>query len=115
MSVSKAEFGSLYSRADAAGKAAAAAITPVPMLIKGYAPVLDGACGFAWITVYPGNCPFANYLKKNKLGSKAYGGGVSIWVGAYNQSIARKEAYAGGFAKVISEAGIKAYPGSRLD
>jgi len=116
-----AEFSALYAKARAAGLAAAGASVPTPMVVSETGGsgrswyVSEGACGFAWVTVRPGNSPFANYLKKAGLGSPAYGGGTQIWVSEFNQSVARKEAYANAFAEVLREAGLKAYAGSRLD
>ena len=63
----------------------------------------------------PGNCSFANWLKKNKLAHKHYYGGVAIWVGQFNQSMQKKEEYAHAFASVLVDAGINAYVGSRMD
>ena len=115
------EFESLYNRAHEAGMAAGNATTPRPMVVSESRSgqswyVEDGLCGFAWVTVFPGNSSFAHWLKKNKDARKEYGGGVCAkWVSEFNQSVARKEAYAHAFAKVLREAGIKAYSGSRLD
>jgi len=121
------EMLELFSKAKAAGISAGAAAVPAPMVVYeaglSGAPVPggqawyepEGACGFAWVNVKPGNSPFANWLKKNKLAAKSYYGGVDIWVREFNQSIARKEACAAAMAKVLSEAGIKAYSMSRLD
>lgn len=86
---------------------------PIPGAKEYYEP--EGLCGFAWITIYPGNCPAANAAKKLGIARKAYGGGVQIWVSDFDQSMARKEAYAQAYAKVLQEAGLKAYAGSRLD
>lgn len=79
--------------------------------------VNDGVCGFAWVNIKPGNCRFANWLKKNDLGRiDSYYGGVTIWVDEFNQSLERKEAYARAFADVILESGIeKCYIGSKMD
>lgn len=126
--LSAKECAALFAKADAAGKAAAVASVPVPMLVsertnplndsspvKNAWLVSEGACGFAWVTVRPGNCSFANWLKKNAKARPAYYGGTEYWISDYGQSIERKEAYASAFAKVVSDAGIKAYSGSRLD
>lgn len=124
----KQDWQALYDKAHAAGMAAGESNTPTPMVVAQHANPLDdkspvekayfvseGACGFAWITVHPGNCSFAVWLRKQGLARKAYHGGMEIWVHQFNQSISRKEAYADAFAKVLTEAGIKAYSGSRLD
>ncbi len=119
----KSEMRALYEKAKAAGMAAGVAAIPVPMAVSGGVPgepaklwvEPEGACGFAWVKIRPGNSPFANWLKKNDIASKAYGGWVDIWIGDFNQSIARKEACARAMAKVLSEGGINAYADSRLD
>jgi hypothetical protein len=123
------EYSELFSKADAAGRAAAEACKPVPMqvveranplddssaVVKRYAPVASGVCGFAWVNVRPGNCGFARWMKKEGVARKGYYGGMEYWVSGYGQSMEKKEAYAGAFAKVLGEAGIKAYPQSRMD
>jgi hypothetical protein len=108
-------FRQLTIQAHAAGRKAGDTCEPTPMYIKGYAPVLDGACGFAWVTVRPGNCSFAIWAKKNAGYSKAYRGGVELWISGYDQSMARKEAYARSYSQVLRDAGIEAYAGSRMD
>lgn len=125
--MSNANFEALWSKAYAAGLQAGQNAIPTPMIVRegnldGSAKaggkswyVSEGPCGFAWVTVRPGNCAFANWAKKKGLMSRAYGGGVQYWVGEFNQSIARKEAFAYAAADVLQEAGIKAYGGSRLD
>jgi hypothetical protein len=120
---------SLFEQAHAAGRAAAEAVIPTPMVVvaltdpfddtsavaRRYPPVMDGVCGFAWITIYPGTGKAARFAKEFYGARKAYRGGVQIWVSAYGQSMTRKEAYAEKFAAVLSAAGIKAYAGSRMD
>jgi hypothetical protein len=123
-------FRELYDKAHAAGMAAGAACKPVAMVVGHAASPLgggidyskpvyhvpDGPCGFAWVTVKPGNCRLANWLKKAGLARKAYGGGVAVWVSEFGQSMARKEAYARAFAKVLNTAGFsRVYAESRMD
>ena len=44
-------------------------------------------CGFAWVNVKPGTSKFAKWLKEKELASKdSFKGGVTIWVGDFNQS-----------------------------
>jgi len=122
------KFQELYHTAHLAGMDAVARMTVTPMVVCQHANVMndaspvtqswvvpDGPCGFAWIVVSPGNCSFANWLKKNKLADKHYYGGVAIWVGLFNQSMQKKEEYAYAFASVLVDAGINAYAGSRMD
>lgn len=116
------EMKAVFDRAHQAGQSAAASVVPAPLIVhdvlSGYAypPVMDGVCGFAWITIRPGNCALANFAKKYWKARKAYGGGVSIWVSEFGQSLARKDAYARAFAGVLREAtGANVSAGSRMD
>lgn len=109
------EFKELYERAYEEGLKAGKEAFPTPMVIKGYAPIMDGVCGFAWVNVKPGNSKFANYLKKNGYARKSYGGGVDIWIGEFGQSMDRKEKMAYKMAEIFREAGIRAYANSRMD
>ena len=121
------EFYELVLRAQRAGMAAAEALVPRAMVVREVNPISgqyeggaqyhvpEGVCGFAWVVVRPGNSPFARYLKAINIARKGYGGGVHVWVSGYNQSMERKEAYAEAYAKVLQEAGIKAYADSRMD
>jgi hypothetical protein len=123
-------FRLAVNRAQLDGTKAAEACVPVPMvvvqranplddssaIVKRYEPIADGACGFAWVTIRPGNSAFAHYAKAHLGASKNYGGGLMLWISAYNQSMAKKEAFARAYAKSLTEAGI---PGiswnSRMD
>jgi endonuclease YncB( thermonuclease family) len=114
-------FEAAWVRAVNAAKFAGEALTPRPMTVSEGAGgqswyVSDGVCGFAWVTVSPGNSSFAKWLVKNGYARKAYEGGVCHWVSAFGQSMERKEAYARAMADMLrSELGVKAYPGSRMD
>lgn len=113
--VAGSDWADLWKRATAAGHKAGQECEPVPMHIKGYAPIADGMCGFAWISIFPARGGFVSWLKSQNIGSKGYPKGWQIWVSGFNQSHARKEAFANAAAAVLREAGIKAYGGSRLD
>jgi len=80
-----------------------------------YAPVTAGVCGFAWVKIQPATSSFARWLKKNDLARKGYGPGIDISISAYGQSMTRKAAYAGAFASVLRDAGIRAHSQSRMD
>lgn len=117
-------FQAVYAKAVQAGMAAGQGAAPTPMVVVGGVPgetpkawyVSEGACGFAWVNVRPGTSAFAKWLVANKVARKAYEGGVQIWVSEFNQSMARKEAYAEAMAAVFrNELGVKAYAGSRMD
>ena len=126
----------LVLRAHAAGMNAGESIVPMPMVVteranplddrspvvRQYAPIMDGVCGFAWVSLRPANSAFANFLKKEATAligvtarTDSYAGGVRLPVFAFNQSLTRKEAYAGAFAKVLGDAGFRAYADSRMD
>ncbi len=113
------DFQKVMDDAVAAGKAAAAALVPVPMVVVGGGQkyfVPDGVCGFAWVKVTPATQPFAKWLKKTgKVQGAAYGGGYDLWVSDYSQSMQLKEAYAYAFADVLKAAGVTAYAQSRMD
>jgi hypothetical protein len=99
---------------------AGAAIVPRPMIVQDgtghvYEPVMDGVCGFASVTVFPGTSSFARWASKNAGWRKAYGGGMQLWVGQFNQSMTRKEAYARAFAQVLRDGGFDARSGSLMD
>ena len=125
-----ANFSAVYAKAQAAGMAAGQGARPTPMVVGSPSTpfgndvdpkqptyyVSEGVCGFAWVNVRPGNSSFAKWLVANKVARKAYEGGVQIWVSEFNQSMARKEAYAEAMAAVFrNELGVKAYAGSRMD
>lgn len=116
--MSKVDYSGLYGAADRAGMEAVSKLTVEPMVVEGYGKryfVEDGVCGFAWVTVKPANSAFAKWLKERALARNAYGGGVSIWVSKFNQSMQKKEAYANAFARVLRDNDINAYSESRMD
>ena len=116
------DYQGLVNKAHDAGMAALNGCHPTPMVIRGGVPggeqrtwyVDEGACGFAWIE-FAGNTAFGRWAKKAGVARPHYPKGLCVWVSEGGQSIARKEAYAIAFAKVLNEAGIKAHANSRLD
>jgi hypothetical protein len=124
-------YSQIHNECHAAGMAAGINCRPMPMLVgEGtslFSNEIDynrptyfvesGACGFAWVTIYPGNSKLANAYKKLGLARKAYGGGVQVWVSEFGQSVERKEAYAVAYARKLQEltGETRIYPGSRLD
>lgn len=108
-------FEKIWDKAVKAGEQAMKATTPTPMVVEQHESPLDdnspvekswyvpqGACGFAWVHVSPGNCSFAYWLKKHDHASKAYGGGLKIWIDAGGQSVELKSAYAHAMSKVFN-------------
>ena len=92
--------------------------TPTPMHVtdgKNNWVIDDGVCGFAEVRLPKGNTSFARWAKKNTPFEKHYGGGLSLWVSDYNQSMERKELYARTYADVLKRHGIEAYSTSRMD
>lgn len=123
-----ANFAKIVKEADAAGKAAVASMAPIePMIVAEHDNPLndasavkkawvvpDGPCGFAWIH-FAGNSAFGKWAKKAGIARSDYPKGLCVWVGAYNQSIAKKEVYAAAYAGVLNKHGIDAYSMSRMD
>jgi len=91
---------------------------PIPMYVIDQGIPIDriddGACGFAWIA-FPGNTSFGKWAKKQGLARSHYPSGLCVWVSEFGQSVDRKDAFAGAYAKVLKDNGIDAYSGSRLD
>lgn len=132
-----AKMSDLYQRAYDAGMQAGQNACPTPMvvaqradmlddsspIVKVYEPVMDGVCGFGWVTVLSGNSRTANWLKKNfpKKWGKAYEGGVRMYVHEFNQSYERKMKFAHAFADVLEnglaelDPKVRVYSGGRLD
>jgi len=121
------EFQAIYDEARKAGLLAGQGSTPNPIIVsevglddKPYNGsqswlINEGACGFAWIDI-PSREAFGKWIVAIGYGDReTYKHCVEIWVGEFNQSVARKEAYAEAFAKVLQKYGITAYAGSRLD
>lgn len=128
------EFAKVFAEARAAAEAAFQAANPVPMAVqssglnegfdwnKPYEVVSDGVCGFAWVNVYvDGRSKVAKDLKQFGAKKDNYGGGYMFWSSEVapsaraSQSMQRKEAACGAFAKVLRDYGFSAYVGSRMD
>ena len=84
--------------------------------------VEDGVCGFAWVNVYPANKGNTKLGKEERklletagFSKNEYERCHQLWISDYNQSMQKKEAYAGAYAKVLRDYGFRAYSGSRLD
>ena len=129
MSMSKVACEKLLERAHLMGMDAGRDSTPTPMIVgspstpfgsdidyskKTYF-VEGGACGFAGVVIKPARGKFVSYLKSLGMGYKHYYGGYYVSVREFGQSLARKEAYAEAYAKVLSEEGMRCYVDSRMD
>ena len=124
-------YQAIHNECHEAGMIAGANVRTTPMLVGEATSVLsreidytkptyvvdDGPCGFAWVTIYPGNSRLANQYKKLGLARPAYGGGVQTWVSEFGQSADRKYAYAQAYAAKLQEltGETRIYAGSRLD
>ena len=129
MSMSKVACEKLLERAHLNGMDAGRAASVTPMIVgspstpfgsdidyskKTYF-VEGGACGFAGVVIKPARGKFVSYLKSIGIGNKHYYGGYYVSVREFGQSLARKEAYAEAYAKVLSEEGMRCYVDSRMD
>lgn len=150
------ELLNLFKQAEEAAMAAGKGITPEPMvvverinpfddnsaIVKQYAPIMDGMCGFAYINFVPGTSKIARAAKKRygasrdddwrtgrrmdrsfaeKVGIgevfKRYYGGLQASVWAFGQSYERKVAFARAYCQVFADAGFGEFVSfdSRLD
>ena len=129
----KVEFAKVFAEAQAAAEVAFQEAKPVPIALqssglnegfdwnKPYDVISDGVCGFAWVNVYvDGRSKVAKVMKEFGLRSD-YMGGYNFWASDVapsarsSQSMQRKEAACGAFAKVLRDYGFEAYVGSRMD
>lgn len=113
----EAEFQAIYDRAVEAGREAAKACTPTPMVVSQHANVLDdssdvmqswyvpsGICGFARVEM-PATSAFAKWLVQKGIALRQEKGiGINIW--EYNQSYELKCAHASAMARSLSDSGI---------
>ena len=76
-------------------------------------------CGFAWVTIFAdGRNPQVKEMVKKGYASKSWDGrGYVVWNPSNNgtQSMDVKETGARAYAKVLQDAGFRAYSGSRAD
>jgi hypothetical protein len=74
-------------------------------------------CGFAWVAIKPARGPVVKALKEADAGYVSSEGGYHVYNPSRNptQWMDAKIAGADAFAKVLREAGIKAYTESRID
>ena len=112
-------YQGLIERAHAAGMKAGIECMPIPMAVVDELNgqlwrVDDGACGFAWVS-FAGNTAFGRWAKKQGIARPHWPSGLCVWVSEFGQSVDRKAAYAGAYARILNDAGIAAYAGSRLD
>lgn len=112
------KYQEIIDEAYRAGIEAGKNARPIPMYVIDQGIPIDriddGACGFAWVA-FPGNTSFGKWAKKQGLARSHYPSGLCVWVSEFGQSVDRKEAFAGAYAKVLKDNGIDAYAGSRLD
>ena len=129
MTMSKVACEKLLEKAHLMGMDAGRGSTPTPMVVgtptETFGSEIDyskptyfvegGACGFAGVVIKPARGKFVSYLKSIGIGNKHYYGGYYVSVREFGQSLARKEAYAEAYAKVLSEEGMSCYVDSRMD
>ena len=122
-------FTRIWGKAKMAGAEAGNNAVPAPMVVAEHKNMMDdsspvekkwfvpdGMCGFGWVTVRPGNCAFANWLKRTGHGrTDSYAGGVVVWISEHRQSYTRKIAHAHAMASVLRDNGIKASGNGRVD
>lgn len=123
-----ARFAALFAGMLTAGAEAAAAVTPVPMVVSQHAnpfddasPVVasevvpDGVCGFGWVHL-KGNTAFGKWARKNGHARSDYPNGLMISSKLMTQSLTRNEAWAHGAATFLNANGVPDATGrSRID
>ena len=118
MTQKEKNFKILFNEARIAGLEAVKNFKPEPMVVndgpKQYF-VPGGVCGFSEVIINPGNCPAANFAKKNLGAKKHYYGGIYLWCFEFGQSMETKQVYTAAYAKVLRAAGIDARSQSRMD
>ena len=85
--------------------------------------VMEGLCGFAWVTIRPARGKFVTFLKGIEIGRPGYYGGYEISTNVieretgvnFGQSYERKMAAAEAFAATLQAWGINAVAEGRLD
>jgi hypothetical protein len=125
------KYAAVAAAADAAGKAAADAAIPTPMIVGTAKAIIGpgaddidyskptyyvpgGVCGFAWVAL-KGNSGFGRWAKREGIARPGYPSGLMIRANVGGQSYETKMAYAQAYAAVLREHGITAYPQGRLD
>ncbi len=125
----------LYLEACTNGALAGKTSTPTPMVAtsvglndqplpntKSYV-IMEGLCGYAWVTIRPARGAFVNFLKARGVGRSGYYGGYEISTNVieneanvnFGQSYERKMAAAEAFAATLQAWGINAVAEGRLD
>lgn len=129
--LTEVEAHDLLIAAHTRGLEAGGACTPTPMTLAGYAPIMDGVCGFAWVTIL-GNTTLGRLISQqisamnkslghsqhhawNGFSKNPVSKGFGLWVVYFGQSYERKRAYAQAFADHLTLAGHPATNGSRID
>lgn len=104
----------IYSVANSVGLDAYNNCVPTPFVVKGYAPFMDGLCGFSWVRIFDARTCFVKWLKSNNIGSKGFKTGWFITVNYDDtnnsqssfQSFEPKKAYAESFARILKKNNI---------
>lgn len=85
--------------------------------------IMEGPCGFAWVTIRPARGAFVQFMKSLDKGRNGYYGGYEISTNVieretgvnFGQSYERKMAAAEAFAETLQKWGINAVAEGRLD
>lgn len=113
-----------YKAAHSAGIAAgiAAKVEPIGWITGMKCPsdrelhyIDSGICGFAWVDVKGARGLIRSALIDAGFSEAAYKGGLSMWVGAFDQSYDRKSAYADAFAlsfRLSVKSWVSEFPGA---
>ena len=115
--INESNIASLITEAQKAGQIALQTAIPKAMLVDNRYLVEGGVCGFAWVNIYGirSNSKLGKTLDTLGFRKNSYEKAHQFWVFDGGQSMQRKEAYAFAMAKVLRDAGLRAYADSRMD
>jgi hypothetical protein len=115
--VNENTIANVVAEAVRAGEIALKDAIPKAMLVDNRYLVEGGVCGFAWVNVYGirSNSKLGKVLAALGFRKSSYEKAHQFWVFDGGQSMERKEAYAFAMAKVLREAGLRAYADCRMD
>lgn len=98
----------IYALAERAARKAMEECVPKPLVVESQV-YMEGKCGGAWIVIEDGRISFAQWLRRNGLGSRHYRRGYSFSAEQIGQSAESAKAYADAFAHVLRRNGIECH------
>lgn len=104
--VGNERWQAIHELASQAGRIAAEATIPTPMLIDGFGIEPEGRCGHAWVRVKDARRGFARWALANDHAYRHHRSGAQVFAATSSQSVDRGVAYALAYARVLKHNGI---------